>query len=37
MRTVGVLQDAPANALALSPDSTQVVIAGSHGNLCFFK
>lgn len=31
MRTVKVTQDVPANALALSPDDTQVVIAGRHG------
>ncbi|XP_050714381.1 GATOR complex protein WDR24-like isoform X2 [Eriocheir sinensis] len=30
MRTVKVTQDVPANALALSPDDTQVVIAGRH-------
>lgn len=31
MRTVHVTQDVPANALDLSPDNTQVVIAGRHG------
>lgn len=30
MRTVKVTQDVPANALALDPDDTQVVIAGRH-------
>ncbi|KAK3886466.1 hypothetical protein Pcinc_009337 [Petrolisthes cinctipes] len=30
MRTVHVTQDVPANALDLSPDNTQVVIAGRH-------
>ncbi|KAK7072621.1 WD repeat-containing protein 24 [Halocaridina rubra] len=30
MRTICVTQDVPANALALSPDNQQVVIAGRH-------
>lgn len=30
MRTIRVTQDVPANALALSPDNVQVVIAGRH-------
>ncbi|XP_069952963.1 GATOR2 complex protein WDR24 isoform X3 [Cherax quadricarinatus] len=30
MRTISVTQDVPANALALSPDNLQVVIAGRH-------
>lgn len=33
MRTICVELDAAANALDLSPDNLQVVIAGRHGNI----